>query len=341
MKKKIISILLMASMVLLTACSGKGEVTNGSEKQETAKSAEESTEAKSQQNVSVVTGPTGGSMFVMSASWSDFINKYSDFVQITNQVGGGSAYCVNVLSNGEADFAMVGNDVAYYAMTGQGDFEGNAFEDIRCIGALYAEGFHVITRKDSGITNIAQILSDNASVTVGPPGSGTLTNSARVLEAYGTTVDDTNSKQLDWQESADAIKDGHIDAAFYMTGVPYGLVSDISVTQPILAFGLEKDIIDSLHEKYPFLVPITYPADSYEGSPEFDTVCVRMLITTTEDMDEDTVYEVTKILYENLDEIAATHSCGSTITKDALTEGLAVPLHPGAEKYYKEVGAIE
>ena len=349
--KKMLALTLITSMILsCAACSTQqnppqketapqAASTNGGA--ETTQAEQKKEEKKEQKNISVVTGPVGGSMYVISGAWADIVNKTSPYIQVTNQVGGGSAYCARVLGNNEAEFAMVGNDVAYYARNGEDVFEGEAVDNLVCIGALYAEGFHTIVRKDSGITSIEDIAANKKSVTVGPPGSGTLTNSQRVLDAYGLTFDDVKAKELDFTESAEAIRDGHVDAAFYMTGVPYGPVTDISITQPINAFGLSQDAIDKLMEQYPFLVSISYPENTYEGTGGFDTVAVRMLITTTTDVDEEVVYDLTKTLVENLDQIAATHSCGATINKDVLLDRLSIPLHPGAERYYKEIGMLK
>lgn len=342
--KKILVMLLIASMALSgVACSRQAEPVkqDSGTKAEQSPASSQKSEQKAQQNISVVTGPVGGSMYVISGAWADIVNKTSPYIQVTNQVGGGSAYCARVLGNKEADFAMVGNDVAYYARNGEDVFEGEAIDNLVCIGALYAEGFHTIVRKNSGLESIEDIVANKKSTTVGPPGSGTLTNSERVLEAYGLTFDDVKAKQLDFAESAEAIRDGHVDAAFYMTGVPYGPVTDISITQPIHVFGLSQEAIDKLLEKYPFLVSIHYPENTYEGTGGFDTVAVRMLITTTTDVDDETVYDLTKMLVENIDQIAATHSCGTTISKDRLLDGLSIPLHPGAERYYKEIGMFK
>lgn len=211
---------------------------------------------------------------------------------------------------------------------------------MRAVAALYAEGFHVITRKNSGISKMEDLLTKK-STSIGPPGSGTLLNSERVLDAYGFTKNDVGAKELDFTESAEAIRDGQVAAACYMTGVPYGPVTDISITQPINAFGLSDEVIAKLQETYPFFVKASYPADTYSGTDAFNTIAVRMMLLTTEDMDEDTVYTVTKVLVENLDAIADMHAAGSTISKDTLLDGLSVPLHPGAERYYKEIGLLK
>lgn len=342
-RKKLAALALISSVALsCAACSSPQQGATAQSPGEPAESASSDKSAeKARQNISVVTGPVGGSMYVISGAWADLVNKKSAYLQVTNQVGGGSAYCARVLGNGEADFAMVGNDVAYYARNGEGVFEGEAVENLVCIGALYAEGFHTIVRKSSELNSIEDIVANHKTVTVGPPGSGTLTNSERVLDAYGLTFEDVKAKELDFTESTEAIRDGHVDAAFYMTGVPYGPVTDISITQPINVLGLNQDAIHKLLEEYPFLVAIHYPENTYEGTGGFDTVAVRMLITTTEDMDEDIVYDLTKLLVEQIDSISNTHSCGTTISKDTLLDGLSIPLHPGAQRYYKEIGMLQ
>lgn len=291
-------------------------------------------------HLSVVTGPVGGTMYAISAAWADIVNTRLSPVQMTNQVAGGSAYTARVLGNRAADFALVSNDSAYYAYHGENIFEGNAHPEFRAIASLYAESFHVVVRKGSGITRIEDLVG--RCTAVGPPGSGTLLNSRKVLETYGLTMEDIGAMQLGFVEAAEYLRDGHCDAAFYVPGLPYGPVVDITVTQDIDVFGLSDEAIGRMLETYPFLVPTTVPAGTYKGMDRpIRTVSVKMLLLTTEEMDGDTVYEVTKALFENLDRVAASHASGGDITLETALDGIPLPLHEGAERYFRERGLME
>lgn len=291
-------------------------------------------------HLSVVTGPVGGTMYAISGAWADVVNSTIPEIQMTNQVAGGTVHTARVLGNKEADFAMVSNDNSYYAYKGENLFQGNAHPEFRGIAALYAESFHVVVRKNSGIAEIEDLAGRRTAV--GPPGSGTLLNSQRVLEAHGLTFDNVGAMRLGFVESAEYLKDGHCDGAFYLTGVPYGPVADITVTQDIDVIGLSEKVVDILTDGYPFLVPAILPAGLYKGMDQpIRTVSVKMLLLTTEQMDGDTVYEVTKALFENLDRIAAAHVTAKSVTLAGAVEGIPLPLHPGAERYYREQGVID
>lgn len=290
-------------------------------------------------HLSVVTGPVGGPMYAISGVWVDIINKTVPGVQMTNQVGGGSAYTARVLGNGEADFALAGNDIAFYASKGENIFKDNAIPEVRSVGALYAESFHVVTAKNANIARFEDLRGKKTSI--GPPGSGTLLNSERVIDAYGYQKKDIGAQELGFNESAESLKDNHIDAACYMTGIPYGPIMDVAITKPIAVLGLNDKVIADLVAKYPFFVKTRIPAGTYEKTDGFDTISVKMLILTTTAMDEETVYKLTKALAENVDQIQQSHASGRGISKETILEGLSVPLHPGAERYYREAGILK
>lgn len=290
-------------------------------------------------HLSVVTGPVGGPMYAISGAWSAIINRDISGIKISNQVGGGSAYTARILGNKEADFAMVGNDVAYYAYKGGGEYDNPNYQNFRGVAALYAESFHAVVPKNSGIKFFEDFKGK--SIAIGPPGSGTLVTNERILDAYGYSKADVGAKELGFNESAEYLRDGHVDAALYTTGLPYGPIVDISMTKPIDIIGLNDAAIKKLTNKYPFYVPTIVPAGTYKGVGDFKTVSVKMLLITTTDMDEELVYQVTKSLYENLDSMKASHATATQIKLENGTAGIPIPLHPGAERYYREMGIVK
>lgn len=288
-------------------------------------------------HLSVVTGPVGGTMYAVSAAWAEIVNQTVPGVQVTNQVAGGSAYTARVLGNGEADFAFSANDATYDAYRGENLFEDNPHPELRAIAALYPESFHAVVRAESGLSRIEDLVGRTTAV--GPPGSGTLLNSRKVLEAYGLSMDDVGATELGFLESAEYLRDGHCDAAFYMPGIPYPPVVDISVTQEVDVFGLSDEVVERLVDRYPYLVETTVPPGVYDGvGHPFRTVSVKMLLITTDAMDAETVYLVTRALFEHLDRLKASHASAKEIALEGALEGVPIPLHEGAERYYRERG---
>ena len=170
------------------------------------------------------------------------------------------------------------------------------------------------------------------AVCVGDQGSGTEFNAYQVLEAYGMTADDIKVVHANFGEASEMLKNGQIDAAFTelaTSGMDFSLVS------------LDQEHVDALHEKYPFLVQENLPAGTYEGV-DTETICVAVeaaLVAST-DMSEDAVYELTKTMFENLEELGTSHAKFQLVSAEKAAENGSVPMHPGAEKYYKEIGLL-
>jgi len=295
----------------------------------------------SEKQFSVVTGLLGGTMYPVSGAWANAVNTTVPGINITNQVGGGNIYCARILSNKEAEFALFANDTAYYLYNGKGVFEGKPLPEVRAITGLFTESFHAITLKSSSIYKIEDLIGKKTGI--GPTGSGTLLTSQRVLEAYKLTEKQIGAKKLGFNEAADYLRDGHVDAIFYTTGLPFAPVLDVNATKPVRIIGINEEAIEKLKEKYPFYIPTTVPIDAYKGIMErpIRTISVRMLLLTRSDIDEDTVYKVTKAFFENIERIKMSHACMSNFVIKNAIEGIPIPLHSGAERYYKEIGIIK
>ena len=287
---------------------------------------------------SVVTGPVGGPMYAISGAWAEVINKGSGGYQLTNQVGGGSVLTMKVLANGEADFAMVGNDVAMYGFRGTEAFAGKPVAHARAVAALYLESFHVVVKAGSPMRELVDLKGKR--VAVGPPASGTQLASERILALVG--LKDFRKLELGFNESAEYLRDGNADAAVYQTGIPYGPIVDISVVQAVDVLGLSDSAIQQIGKAYPFYVPVTIPKSTYRGmTRDVKTVAVKMLLLASAKVPDDDVYSVTKALFANLDRLKASHKMGETITREKALEGITIPLHAGAEKFYREAGILK
>lgn len=292
------------------------------------------------QNLSIVTGPTGGTMYAISAAITDLVNRNVKDLRLSNTAGGGSLYTLKVLSNNEADFAMAGNDVSLDALKGAGSFNGKTFPDLRGVSSLFIEAFHVVVRADSPIKTFEDLKGKR--IGVGPPASGTGLASQRVLPLLGLPPDSFRKLELGFQESADYLRDGNVDAVVYQVGLPYAPVVDVSVSRPVRVLPIPAAAIERIRAAYPFYVPVTVPQDTYRGMTEAaNAVAVKMLLLSTTRTPDKAVYDTVRQLYDNLGVVRAAHQAGTSITLERALDGMTVPLHPGAERFYKERGLVK
>jgi TRAP transporter TAXI family solute receptor len=301
-------ILVLGLSMILSACGGK-------------------------QFVSIVTGGTGGTYYPLGGAMAEIINDNTD-VEATAQSSGASAENMQAIADGKADIAFVQTDIASYAKKGTLMFEGNAIENAQAIGTLYPETIQIVTLADSGINSVEDLKGK--TVSVGAPGSGTFENAKQILEVHGMTVEDLDAQNLAFDESTEGIQDGNIDAAFITSGTPTGSVEALGAVKGVKLIQIEQDKIDALIEKYPYYAKDVVPAGTYGLKAEVTTVAVLAMLVVSSELDEDTVYDMTKAIFENTDKI--THAKGKLITAETALDGIGIELHPGAKKYFDEKG---
>jgi TRAP transporter TAXI family solute receptor len=301
-------ILMLGLSMILSACGGK-------------------------QLVSIVTGGTGGTYFPLGGAMANIVNENTD-IEMNAQSSGASAENMQTLADNEADIAFVQTDIASYAKEGKLMFEGNAIDNVQAIGTLYPETIQIVTLADSGINTVEDLKGK--TVSVGAPGSGTFANAEQILEVHGMTVDDLNAQNLAFDESTEGIQDGNIDAAFITSGTPTGSVEALSAIKGVKLIAIEPEQIEALIAKYPYYAKDVVPSGTYGLESEVTTVAVLAMLVASAELDEDTVYEITKAIFENTDKI--THAKGELITAETALDGLGIELHPGADKYFTEKG---
>ncbi|AST89884.1 TAXI family TRAP transporter solute-binding subunit [Sutcliffiella cohnii] len=286
--------------------------------------------------LSMLTGGTSGTYYPLGGAMATIITDETG-VQTDAVSSNASADNVVALQQGDAELAFVQTDVVSYAVEGVNAFEGKAVDNVLAIGSLYPETVQIVTRADSGITSVEDLKGK--SVSVGAPGSGTYMNATQILEVHGLSIDDINAQNLDFGESTGGIQDGRIDAAFITAGTPTGAVEGLSATTPVSIIGISKEKVDELISKYPFYASDVIAAGTYGMKDEVQTVAVLAMLAVTDSLSEELVYNITKAIYENTDKIA--HAKSEFISKDTALNGIGIDLHPGAEKYFKEVGVIK
>ena len=334
--KKILAVLLAALMLFtLAACGGNGDDTTS-----TDPSNDVAPEADVITNIVTGTGGNQGTYYAFTTAVGQILG--TDDYKFTVQATGGSQANIEMIEDGEAQFAIVQNDVMNYAYEGTNGFTA----PITCfsaIGCVYAEVCQVIATKASGIKTIADLKGKN--VAVGDVGSGVYYNATQILAAAGLDIDaDINKTAASFGDAATLLKDGAIDAAFITAGTPTPAVSDLATSTDIVAVDLGEEVINKLMADYPFYAKHDYTSADYAFVGEDDaaaTVAIMATFIVTNDMSEEQAYEITKNLWEKQEEIAVAHAKGKEMSTDTAAAAIGnVPLHPGAEKYYKEIGVI-
>lgn len=254
----------------------------------------------------------------------------------------GSVDNVNAIMSGLRNSGFAQSDVAYWAYTGTGTMEGKEpATGLRTIAALFEEHIHLVALADSNINSVADLKGKRVSLD--EPGSGTYVDANLILEANGLSGDDVEAEALKGNAAAEALRNGKIDAFFVVAGYPTGSLVELASAAPIKLVPISGDGAEALAAEHGFFSLSTIPADTYEGVAETATVAVGAQWYTSEKESEELIYNITKALWndESRKLLDVGHAKGQTITPDSALAGIGVPLHAGAEKFYKEVGLIK
>lgn len=289
------------------------------------------------------TGGTAGTYYPVGGMIGNAVSAPPNLI-VTAVASNGSVANVNAIVSGAAESGLVQADVAYWAYSGTGVYDGKPkVEDLRSIANLYPESVHVVVRKNLGAKSIADLKGKKVSLD--EPGSGTLLNARAILAAYGVSEKDIKPEFLKPNQAAELLKDGSMDAFFFTGGFPAAAISELASTGsgidllPIDGAGAER-----LRKDFPFFADDSIPAGTYKDIGAVKTVAVGAHWVTSAKISADTVYAVTKGLWSDKTRavLDAGHAKGKAIRKETALLGLqGVPLHPGAEKFYKEVGLLK
>jgi len=292
----------------------------------------------SAQQLSIATGGTGGVYYPIGGGFAEMINNHIDGAQATAEVTGASVENMGLIMRGDADLALVLADTAYQAYTGTGDFDGRQIENTRALASVYPNAVQLVTLAESDIQSIADLAGKRVSV--GAPGSGTELNARALLEANGVNYEDFTPQRLNFNETADAIRDGDIDAGFWSVGPPTSSILNLAATRDIRLIGLSDEEIANAQEEEAVFAPYELAAGMYDGMDEaVQTIGIPNVLVVNSDMDEELAYQLTQLLFENTDELIAVHPAANDTTVEFTMNSTPVPLHPGALRYFEEVGA--
>jgi len=276
-------------------------------------------------------GGTGGTYYPLSNEFKTVVDGNTDY-SLTVQSTGASVENVGSLASGDADFALIQNDIAYFAKNGTGldEFEGEAVDSLMGVATLYPETITIVTQADSGIETLEDM--EGARINTGDLGSGTQVNALQILEAVGIEEGDFEEENSDFESASDQIRNGDVDAAFVVGGWPVGAIEELATTSDINIVEVSGDTRESVKEQAQWFADDTIPSGTYEGIDEdVETVSVQAMIATHDGVDEQVVEDVTAAVFDNVDELTIKTDF---ISADSAQDGMSVELHAGAEAYF-------
>jgi TRAP transporter TAXI family solute receptor len=294
-----------------------------------------------QRFVTVGTGGVTGVYYAVGGAICRLMNKdrAKTGIRCSVESTGGSVFNVNAIKSNELDFGMTQSDVQYNAYKGEAQFKDKADKDLRVVFAVHPEPFTVLARKEAGVAKFEDFKGKRFNV--GNPGSGTRASMEQLLDAMGWTLKDFSlAAELKADEQGPALCDNKIDGFYYGVGHPSAAIQDPTTTCGAKLISLTGKAVEDLLKKYPYYSVAKIPGGMYASNPnETTTYGVRALLVTSAKQPDDVVYNLVKAVFDNFDEFKKLHPAFANLDPKEMTKaGITAPLHPGAEKYFKEKG---
>ncbi len=334
--KKTLSLLLAGALLVgaLAGCAGAGA--------QPSAPAESTAPAQAHDPVTInfPTATATGALYAVGAAITNLWDTEIDYVSASSQASNGGIDNLNQISEGESQVSIAISSNCLQCLEGTDSFEGHAYEDLKVIAGLYFNPNQVVVTEKSGITDLAGVKGKHFAVAAA--GSSVEGECRNHFTAAGLSYpDDINCEYIAFGDAADMLQNGTIDGAWIMSGAPAGAVTQ-ACTAGCKLLNIGDDIIADLQKDYPWYASVTIPAGTYPGQEEdVQTSGIKMVMFCRGDLDEQTVYDLTKTLWENIDELGEAQGNLKGLTAEEAVKDIAgLPLHPGAEKDYKEAGVM-
>jgi len=307
----------------------------------------------------IATGGTGGTYYPLGGVLAQALSNKLPNVIVTAQSGNASVANCNLIKTHQIESGFVQNNVAYYAYNGVEQFDGKPVKNLRAIASLYPETIQIIAREGAGIKDAKDLKGKK--LVPGDRGSGTEVDCLAVLSGIGLTYDDfANVDWLSFSGATQRLKDKQADVAFITAGWPTAAVTELATTSDITLVSLDDKTIAKIIKEFPFYAKVVIPAGTYKGV-DVDTPTITTMAQWVVDaaVPEEMVYNLTKALWEKgsfvlrkkggkaaeapsgAEIMAKAHAKGRDVTLATALDGVAIPLHPGAAKFYREKGLIK
>jgi len=295
--------------------------------------------ANAQEFINILTGGTSGVYYPLGVGLSNIYGENIEGARTQVQSTKASVENMNLLQDGRGELAFALGDTVAMAWDGNADAGFTApLDQIRGIAAIYPNYIQVVASAESGITDFEGLKGKGLSV--GAPASGTELNARAIFGAMGMSYDDLGKTEyLPFAESVELIKNRQLDATLQSAGLGVASIRDLASSIDINVVAIPAEAAESLGAPY---IAATIPAGTYDGQEEdVPTVAVSNYLVTHAGVSDDLAYQMTKLLYENLDTLEANHMAAADIKIENALDGMPIPLHPGAERYYREQGMID
>ncbi len=282
------------------------------------------------------TGGTAGTYYAYGGVLAQYMTNYGN-VKVTAVSTSASKANIESIHDGDYQIGFTQSDVMQYAWDGTRSFESEgAMKDFRILGALYPETVQLITMNPE-ITEVEQLKGK--SVSIGAPGSGVYFNAMDVLNAAGLTTDDIKPQYQSFEDSKEALKDGKIDAAFIVAGAPTTAITELATTNGVSLVPIDGDFRDKILKDDPYYAPLTIEAGTYPGQDEdIDTITIMATLIVDQDLDEEEVYQMTAAIFDHKEDLMKENAKGEFLDLHTATDGIPIPFHKGAARYYAEQG---
>ena len=296
-------------------------------------------------NYLFATGGMAGTYYPLGGAIAQIWNKKIPDLNVTVQATGASVENIRLLGSKGAEVALSTNDICYYGYNGLEVFKAKneKYTNFSAIGNVYPDVIQIISRKGSPISKITDLKGKK--VAVGAPGSAAQVSARQILAIHGMdyqTRKDINPVYLSPAEAADQFKDNLLDACYFSMAIPFSALQDINLMNPVQFLEIDDATCAKITKAHPFFECFVIPANTYQGQKTpIKTVAVWSSMLVRNDLPEDIVYQMTKVMYEEKAAISQAHSAGKYLNLETSRGGVPVPFHPGAIKYYKEKGLLK
>jgi hypothetical protein len=289
--------------------------------------------------INILTGGTSGVYYPIGVGLSQLYSTGIDGAKTSVQATKASVENLNLLQSGRGELALALGDSVADAWNGVEDAGFKApLKKLRAIAGTYPNYIQIVANKESGINSLADLKGKRISV--GAPKSGTELNARAIFAAAGLSYEDMGKVEfLPYAESVELIKNRQLDATLQSSGLGMAAIRDLAATLPINFVAIPADVSGNIGN--PAYQPAVIPAGTYDGQDvDIATVAIQNILVSHEDVSEEVAYQMTKLMFDNLERLGNAHSAAKDIKLESAAKNLPIPLHPGAERFYKEVGAL-
>lgn len=292
------------------------------------------------QFVSIATGGTGGTYYIIGSGMAKIIEKYVPNVKVSVETSAATTENIRLIAGKKVQFAIAMPDGVYFAYHGGREFKDTKYPNIRAVMGGHSSPMHFIVLSKSGIKSLADLKGKKVALSA--PGSTAVFMAESTLEAYGLTKHDYKPILLSYAEQVTALRDGAIDMACIFAGAPASSVVDLSMTQDITFLNVGSEEMKKVLKVHPYCKEYIIKAGTYRGqSADVKTFATLSILITYAELESDLVYAVTKAILEKTPEMKEVHPQGGEYNLSNTALGMQVPFHPGAARYLIEKGVLK